>query len=118
MRLPPYRKASHIVDEIQHHVVWITKPRKPALHGETATRLRKFMRETCGGGVAELLHHTKAVGRGACVGAFSSSRPRRISPPRSRGLWSHRAGRTRGEVAFSSCSPLRRPMSSSEETLD
>ncbi len=64
MRLPPYRKASHIVDDLQHHVVWITKPRKPALHGETATRLRKFMRETCGSGVAELLHHTKAVGRG------------------------------------------------------
>lgn len=66
MRLPHYRKTSHVVYDIQHHLVWITKSRQPALHGEVATRLRELRRETCGGEVEELLHHTNAVRQGLC----------------------------------------------------
>jgi len=42
-----YRKTSHAVYDIKFHIVWITKYRKPVLHGEVAIRLRDMIRETC-----------------------------------------------------------------------
>jgi putative transposase len=42
-----YRKTSHAVYDIKFHIVWITKYRKPVLHGEVAVRLRDLVRETC-----------------------------------------------------------------------
>ena len=42
-----YRKTSHSVYDIKYHVVWITKYRKPVLHGEIAIRLRDLIRESC-----------------------------------------------------------------------
>lgn len=42
-----YRKTSHAVYDIKFHIVWITKYRKPVLHGEVAIRLRDLIRETC-----------------------------------------------------------------------
>jgi putative transposase len=43
-----YRKGAHTVFEIHLHLVWITKYRRPALHGEVATRLRDLIRDICG----------------------------------------------------------------------
>lgn len=42
-----YRKTSHAVYDIKYHLVWITKYRKPVLHGEVAMRLRDLVREIC-----------------------------------------------------------------------
>ena len=42
-----YRKTSHSVYDIKYHFVWITKYRKPVLHGEVAIRLRELIREIC-----------------------------------------------------------------------
>jgi putative transposase len=42
-----YRKTSHGVYDIKFHLVWITKYRKPVLHGEVATRVRDLIREIC-----------------------------------------------------------------------
>jgi len=42
-----YRKTSHAVYDIKYHLVWITKYRKPVLHGEVALRLRDLVREIC-----------------------------------------------------------------------
>lgn len=42
-----YRKTAHSVYDIKYHLVWITKYRKPVLHGEVAKRLRKLVRQTC-----------------------------------------------------------------------
>jgi putative transposase len=42
-----YRKTSHAVYDIKFHIVWITKYRKPVLHGEVAIRLRDLIREIC-----------------------------------------------------------------------
>jgi len=42
-----YRKTSHAVYDLKYHVVWVTKYRKPVLRGETATRLRELIRQTC-----------------------------------------------------------------------
>lgn len=42
-----YRKTSHAVYDIKFHIVWITKYRKPVLHGEVAVRLRDLIREIC-----------------------------------------------------------------------
>ena len=42
-----YRKSSHTVYDIKHHIVWITKYRKPVLRGEIAQRLRDLIREIC-----------------------------------------------------------------------
>jgi hypothetical protein len=41
-----YRKGAHTVFEIHLHLVWITKYRRPALHGEVATRVRDLIRDT------------------------------------------------------------------------
>ena len=42
-----YRKTSHSIYDIKYHLVWITKYRKPILHGDIATRLRDIIREIC-----------------------------------------------------------------------
>ena len=42
-----YRKTSHAVYDIKFHIVWITKYRKPVLHGEVAVQLRDLIRELC-----------------------------------------------------------------------
>jgi putative transposase len=42
-----YRKTSHAVYDIKYHIVWITKYRKPVLHGEVALRVRDLIREIC-----------------------------------------------------------------------
>jgi len=42
-----YRKSSHTIYDIKHHIVWITKYRKPVLRGEIAERLRDLIREIC-----------------------------------------------------------------------
>ena len=43
-----YRKGAHTVFEINLHLVWITKYRRPALQGEVATRVRDLIRDICG----------------------------------------------------------------------
>ena len=43
-----YRRGAHTVFEIQLHIVWITKYRRPALKGEVATRSRDLIRDICG----------------------------------------------------------------------
>jgi putative transposase len=42
-----YRKTSHFVHDLKHHVVWITKYRKPVLRGEIAVRLRELVHKIC-----------------------------------------------------------------------
>ena len=42
-----YRKSSYTVYDIKHHIVWITKYRKPVVRGEIAERLRDLIREIC-----------------------------------------------------------------------
>ena len=42
-----YRKTSHAVYDIKLHLVWITKYRKPVLHGDVAIWLRGLIREIC-----------------------------------------------------------------------
>jgi putative transposase len=42
-----YRKTAHSVYDLKYHVVWITKYRKPVLHGQVALRLRELIRQTC-----------------------------------------------------------------------
>ncbi len=42
-----YRKTSHAVYDIKYHLVWLTKYRKPVLHGEIGIRLRELVRQTC-----------------------------------------------------------------------
>ena len=42
-----YRKTSHSVSDLQYHLVWLTKYRKPMLTGVIAKRLRELIREIC-----------------------------------------------------------------------
>ena len=42
-----YRKGSHSLFDIKLHVVWITKYRKPVLHGAAGQRLRDIVRRIC-----------------------------------------------------------------------
>ena len=42
-----YRKSSHSTYDLKYHLVWITKYRKPELHGEVAHRLRELIRLEC-----------------------------------------------------------------------
>jgi putative transposase len=42
-----YRKTAHSVYALKYHIVWITKYRKPILHGQVALRLRELVRQTC-----------------------------------------------------------------------
>ena len=42
-----YRKTAHSIYSLKYHLVWITKYRKPVLHGEIGKRLRELIRQTC-----------------------------------------------------------------------
>ncbi len=42
-----YRKTAHSVYELKYHIVWITKYRKPILHGALGLRVRELIRQTC-----------------------------------------------------------------------
>ena len=42
-----YRKGSHSLFDLKIHVVWITKYRKPFLHGEVGHTLRDIIRRVC-----------------------------------------------------------------------
>ena len=44
-----YRHGAHSVFEIQLHLVWVTKYRKPVLVGVIGHRVRDLIREICGG---------------------------------------------------------------------
>lgn len=50
-----YRKTSHSVYDLKCHVVWITKYRKPVLHGPVAERVRELIREICTANEVEIL---------------------------------------------------------------
>jgi putative transposase len=41
------RKTSHSVYDLQYHLVWITKYRKPVFIGDVADRMRELIREIC-----------------------------------------------------------------------
>ncbi len=43
-----YRRGAHTVFEIDLHLVWITKYRRPALTGEIATHVRDLILDICG----------------------------------------------------------------------
>ena len=40
-----YRKGSHTVYDLEYHIVWITKYRKPVMRGDIAVRVRDLIRE-------------------------------------------------------------------------
>lgn len=42
-----YRKTAHSVYDLKYHIVWITKYRKPILHGAIGLRVRELIRQTC-----------------------------------------------------------------------
>ena len=42
-----YRKTAHSVYDLKYHVVWITKYRKPILHGAIGLRVRELIQQTC-----------------------------------------------------------------------
>ena len=42
-----YRRTSHCTYDIKYHIVWITKYRKPALHGKIQERARELIRMVC-----------------------------------------------------------------------
>jgi putative transposase len=42
-----YRKGSHSIFDIKLHVVWITKYRKPVLHGDVGQQTRDIIRRIC-----------------------------------------------------------------------
>lgn len=42
-----YRKTSHSLYDLKYHLVWITKYRKPILHGNEALRVRELIRQIC-----------------------------------------------------------------------
>ena len=42
-----YRKTAHSVYDIKYHIVWITKYRKPILHGAIGLRVRELIQQTC-----------------------------------------------------------------------
>lgn len=42
-----FRKGSHVVYDIQYHVVWTTKYRYKVLRGGVAERLRELLRQGC-----------------------------------------------------------------------
>ena len=50
-----YRTSSHSRFDIKYHFVWVTKYRKPILHGEVGTRLRDIVREVCRTNEIEIL---------------------------------------------------------------
>ena len=44
-----YRRGANSVFEIDLHLVWVTKYRKPVLVGVIGDRVRDLIREICGG---------------------------------------------------------------------
>lgn len=42
-----YRKPGHTIYDLKHHIVWISKYRKPVLRGDVAERARDLIREIC-----------------------------------------------------------------------
>ncbi|MCX6053810.1 MAG: IS200/IS605 family transposase [Chloroflexi bacterium] len=42
-----YRKTAHSVYDLKYHIVWITKYRKPIIHGEIGLRVRELIQQTC-----------------------------------------------------------------------
>ena len=42
-----YRKASRSVYDLNYHLVWVTKYRKPVLFGDVADSARELIREIC-----------------------------------------------------------------------
>ncbi len=42
-----YRSGPHTVYDIQYHLVWVTKYRRPVLKGEVALRIRELVRQRC-----------------------------------------------------------------------
>lgn len=50
-----YRKSSHTVYLLHYHFVFITKYRKPVLHGDVAIKLRELVREICRGNDIEIM---------------------------------------------------------------
>jgi putative transposase len=42
-----YRYGSHTVYNIEHHIVWVLKPRYKVLTGDVALRVRVLVRQTC-----------------------------------------------------------------------
>jgi len=50
-----YRRSSHSRFDIKYHFVWVTKYRKPILHGTVGTRLRDLVREVCATNEIEIL---------------------------------------------------------------
>jgi len=42
-----YRKTAHSIYDLKYHLVWITKYRKPILHGAIALRVRELIKQTC-----------------------------------------------------------------------
>jgi putative transposase len=42
-----YRHGAHTVFEIDLHLVWVTKYRKPVLRGEVGVRVRELIRQVC-----------------------------------------------------------------------
>jgi putative transposase len=50
-----YRKTSHSVYDLNVHLVWVTKYRKPVLFGNVATRVRDLIREICTSMEVEIL---------------------------------------------------------------
>ena len=50
-----YRTSSHSRFDIKYHFVWVTKYRKPILHGAVGVRLRDIVREVCRTNEIEIL---------------------------------------------------------------
>lgn len=50
-----YRKTSHSVYDIKHHIVWTTKYRKPVMVGQIAERLREILRWVCKNNEVEII---------------------------------------------------------------
>ena len=42
-----YRKGSHSLYDLKMHMMWITKYRKPVLHGDVGLQLREIIRRIC-----------------------------------------------------------------------
>jgi putative transposase len=56
-----YQHSAHATYRLEYHLVWITKYRKPVLHGEVAKRARALIRQTCATLDVEILSGHMAV---------------------------------------------------------
>ena len=50
-----YRRTAHTRFDIKFHLVWVTKYRKPILHGSVGTRVRDLTRQICAEHEVEIL---------------------------------------------------------------